>query len=303
MIVVAGEALVDVAVSPRSVTLTPGGAPFNVARGCARLGAPTALLAAVSTDGLGQRLARELAGAGVDLRWIERTPLPTTLALAHVDAQGVAAYRFYVAGTSAPTLDAAALPAGASTFVTGGLGLALEPMASCVERLLHDVPDEVLVVVDVNARPAVIDDVASYRGRALGAIAPRADVLKVSDEDVAVLFPGATVREGAAELVAAGASLVLGTAGGGSTTLMAASGTAEVAVSSVAVVDTIGAGDAFTAGFTVWWREHGFTRTELADVDTVRRGVVAAHAVASIVVTRPGADPPTRADLPTDWSA
>ena len=86
MIVVAGEALVDLVVSGEAVTAAPGGAPYNVARGCARLGAPTALLATLSSDGFGSRLAAGLAESGVDRELLQRTDRPTTLAVAQVDA-------------------------------------------------------------------------------------------------------------------------------------------------------------------------------------------------------------------------
>ena len=82
VIVVAGEALVDLVVSGDSVTAAPGGAPYNVARGCARLGAPTALLATLSTDAFGQRLAAGLAESGVDGSLLQHSERPTTLAVA-----------------------------------------------------------------------------------------------------------------------------------------------------------------------------------------------------------------------------
>ena len=98
VIVVAGEALVDLVVTGDEVVAAPGGAPFNVARGCARLGAPTSLLAAISTDGFGDRLAAGLAESGVVDTLLQRTELPTTLAVAELDAAGGASYRFYTRG-------------------------------------------------------------------------------------------------------------------------------------------------------------------------------------------------------------
>ena len=88
VIVVAGEALVDLVVTGEEVVAAPGGAPYNVARGCARLGVRRRLLAAVSTDGFGDRLAAGLAESGVDDELLQRTELPTTLAVAELDAAG-----------------------------------------------------------------------------------------------------------------------------------------------------------------------------------------------------------------------
>ncbi len=72
-------------------------------------------------------------------------------------------------------------------------------------------------------------------------------------------------------------------------------------VAPVAVVDTIGAGDAFTAGFASWWHARGRDRPDLADGTALTAAVTAAHAVAAVVVGRRGADPPTLAELPPDW--
>ena len=129
----------------------------------------------------------------------------------------------------------------------------------------------------------------------------RADVVKVSDEDVAFLRPGVDHEAAARELLAGGARVVLVTTGGTATTIVTAAGSVTVPVAPVAVVDTIGAGDAFTAGFATWWRGSGRGRAALADVDALTAAVDAAHAVAAIVVGRRGADPPRRDELPPAW--
>ena len=104
VIVVAGEALVDLVVTGPHVAAAAGGAPYNVARACARLGAEVALLASLSEDGFGQLLAAGLEEAGVGDGLLEFTDHPTTLAVAQIDTAGAATYTFYVAGTSAPLL-------------------------------------------------------------------------------------------------------------------------------------------------------------------------------------------------------
>lgn len=301
VIVVAGEALVDLVVTNDGIVAKLGGAPYNVARGCARLGEPTALMASVSDDGFGRELAADLASSGVVDELLQRTGLPTTLAVAEVDERGAATYRFYTAGTSAPSLTPEVLPAAATMLVTGGLGLVLQPMAATIEAVGRDAGADVLVLVDVNCRPTIIADRPAYMAR-LARVLPRADVVKVSDEDLAYLRPGVALPTAAAELVDAGARVVLVTTGGSATTIVTASTSVTVPVAAVPVIDTIGAGDAFTAGFAAWWHAHERSRDDLARIAAVTAAVRAAHAVAAVVVGRRGADPPRGDELPVDWA-
>jgi hypothetical protein len=78
VIAVVGEALVDLVVAADgAITATSGGAPFNVARACSRLGAPVGLIAAVSTDRFGQRLMADLTADGVRTDRVQRIEAPT----------------------------------------------------------------------------------------------------------------------------------------------------------------------------------------------------------------------------------
>ena len=204
VIVVAGEALVDLVVTGDAVVAAPGGAPYNVARGCARLGVRTALLAAISTDGFGARLAAGLAESGVGDELLQRTELPTTLAVAQLDAAGGASYRFYSEGTSTPAVSPHALPGDTAVLVTGGLGLVFEPMATTVESTVLAAPDDVLVLVDLNCRPAAVSDRTGYEARLARTLA-RADVVKASDEDLAWLRPERGAQHGGGRLARRGA--------------------------------------------------------------------------------------------------
>ncbi len=195
VIVVVGEALVDLVIAPGgSVEAALGGAPYNTARAAARLGADVEFVGGLSVDRFGSLLRERLEADGVATRFAVSTEAPTTLAAAEVGGDGAATYRFYFEGTSAPLVDEAAVGravaslGSADILFTGGLGLVLEPMATSVIGALDAVGAEVVVVIDVNCRPAVIPDRDAYVARIERAIA-RADIVKVSDEDLAYLLP------------------------------------------------------------------------------------------------------------------
>jgi fructokinase len=299
MIVVAGEALIDLIVAgDGGVRAVPGGGPFNTARTVARLGVPCSFLGCLSTDRFGQRLRLALADDGVDLDAALTSDAPTTLAVAELDERGAATYRFYLEGTSAPALaEGARLPTpGVDALHVGTLGLVLEPVATTVERLAGDLPEEVLLMVDPNCRPAVIRDQPAWRRR-LEAILARADVVKVSGDDLDFLLPGVARERAIEELVERGARVVLSTDGAGPVHVRASSLSLQLPVKQVSVVDTVGSGDAFGGGFLAWWIRNGLGRAELADPELLRTAVAEAVEVAALTCQRPGADPPTFAEL------
>lgn len=142
VVVVAGEALFDLVPGGFSHDLHghAGGGPFNTARTIGRLGVPVVFLGRLSRDRFGRRLEDLLTADAVSLDCVVRTDDPTTLAVAEVDGGGVARYRFYTCGTSAPGLTSeaalAALPKSVGALHVGTVGLALEPVASALEAVV-----------------------------------------------------------------------------------------------------------------------------------------------------------------------
>jgi fructokinase len=302
MIVVAGDNLVDLIVSPDGrLEPVPGGGAFNTARTLARLGRPVAFLCCLSTDHFGRRLRAALADDGVDLGLVAATDAPTTLAVAELDHHGSATYRFYLAGTAAASLDDAHVRSVMATdpdvLHVASLGLVMEPIGATIEALVGRIGPATLLMVDPNCRPTVIADAAGYRRR-LGAILARADVIKVSDDDLAYLEPGLDARTAAERLREGSQAVVLVTRGADPVLVVGTAGRAfEVEVPAITVVDTVGCGDAFGGGFLAWWSEHGLGRDALADPATVRDAVAFAVEVAAITGQRAGADPPRRSEL------
>jgi fructokinase len=302
VIVVGGEALYDLVVQGPGDSMRghPGGGPFNTARTIGRLGQPVAYLGRLSRDRFGQRLAALLAHDGVELGSVVHTADPTTLALAEVDGDGVARYRFYERGTSAPGLEPdaalAALPNTVDMLHVGTLGLALEPVASALEAVVGHLSPRALVAVDPNCRPWVIDDRDAYLAR-LQRILAHSHLLKVSEEDVAWLEPDRDPVDGVRALLAHGPTAGLLTRGPGGA--VAITRTAEVAVPAprTKVVDTIGAGDAFGGGFMAWWSERGLDSGALGQIDLVVEATRFACLVAARTCAKPGASPPHRSEL------
>ncbi|HEV8545655.1 MAG TPA: carbohydrate kinase [Candidatus Limnocylindrales bacterium] len=302
MIVVGGESLIDLIVYPDGrLAAISGGGPFNTARTIARLGASAAYLGRLSTDRFGRALLDRLALDGVDCRLVQATDAPTTLAVAELDESGAANYHFYVDGTAAPGLSDEGLmngPPGAQmqAIHIGTLGLVLEPMATTLEALVASASDGVVVMIDPNCRPSATPDPAALRAR-VERLAARADVIKVSRDDLRSLFPSLDLERSVAALLNHGPSAVLVTDGGNAVHVVTKGGTTTLPVPRIAVVDTVGAGDAFGGGFLCSWIGRGMGRAELADPDLLQASVEFAIRVASETCRRSGAEPPTAADM------
>ena len=223
-IVVGGEALVDlVAGGGGELDAHLGGGPFNCARTLGRLEQPVAYLGRISNDRFGVQLREQLEEDGVALDCVVETDDPTTLALAELDEEGAATYRFYVEGTSVPGLTPeaalATLPERVEMVHVGTLGLVYEPTAAALEAVVEKVAGEALVMVDLNIRPLAVPDPEAYRAR-IDRLLPRTDVVKASDDDLAWLDPDRAAIDVARGLLSAGPSVVLLTRGGEGVTVV-----------------------------------------------------------------------------------
>ena len=303
LILVAGEALIDLvpeSEAAEALAAHAGGGPFNTARTIGRLERPVAYLGKLSRDRFGQRMEALLVADGVRLDAIVHTEDPTTLALADVDPQGVARYRFYTDGTSAagltPQEALAARPDDVDILHAGTLGLVLEPVGSALEAVIERTSGRAMVMLDPNIRPDIIFDPDGYRAR-LRRLLAMSHVLKVSEEDLDWLAPGRRSVDAVRELIDGGPAVALLTRGPSGALVITR--TAEVAVPAPRskVVDTIGAGDAFGGGFVAWWHAHGLTRDDLGHIDHAVAATEFACLVAARTVARPGASPPRLSEL------
>lgn len=256
MIVVAGEALIDLMPVPggeHHFDARPGGAPCNVAVGLARLGKSTCFLGRIGTDPFGRLLRQHLAHAGVDLSMAVPASEPTTLAVAALDGHGKAEYSFYADGTAdwqwAEPDVPHVLPDGARALYAGGLALRLPPGASVLEGLMRRTrrQGKVLTFFDPNVRTGFEFTAAAERARVERQL-EFAHVVKASEDDIALLYPGREYREIAAAWQRMTSGIVIVTLGADGVYALAAGGV-EMTVAAVPtdVVDTVGAGDAFAS--------------------------------------------------------
>jgi fructokinase len=310
-VLVAGDALVDLtpAATARGTLAYephPGGSCLNVAVGLARLGVPTAFLARISEDGFGRLLRSHLQDSGVLPTYLISTEDLTTLAAVHL-RDGQATYSFHAADAAdrgllpshlTAVLDHAPLPATTALHV-GSIALVLEPAASTLDGLLRREAGRRVLSVDPNIRPTLIPDRDAYLRR-FAAWVRMADMVKVSEEDLAWLYPGRS-EEGVVEgWLADGVGLVLVTHGRNGARATTASSSVTAAAPRVDVVDTVGAGDAFTSAVLAHLSARRLlTRDALGRIDASQLAELVEYAclVAADTCTRPGADPPRRADL------
>ena len=301
MIVVCGEALIDVIRrNDGTERAVPGGSPVNTARALGRLGVPAAFLGRLSSDSFGRQIIEQLLADGVDVSLTPVGAEPATRAIAEVDAHGVARYRFEVDGTSAPNLTPEMLPVELGHDViaisTGSLGLILEPMASTLVGLIARQGASRFVMLDPNVRLGLGDE-AVYHRRLLSLI-NRCTVVKASDGDLAWLYPQGDCEDAAREILAQGVSLVAVTLGEHGAFGAHRGLTVHVDAPPVEVIDTIGAGDAFSAGLLAWLHDHDLLRPELElDEDRLRAALSHACLVASLTCARAGADPPWKREV------
>jgi fructokinase len=283
-VLVVGESLVDIVrAADGTTTEWPGGSAANVAVALARLGRPVRFATAYADDERGRALARHLDNAGVGLAGDPMFLSRTSSAAATIQPDGSATYSFDLDWRLGPTL------IGSPRFVhVCSLGAVVQPGADDVVRILEELRGSATVTYDINARPAVTGTGPDLVA-AVERVAALADLVKASDEDLAVLYPTFGLAEAAEHLLGLGPRAIALTLGEGGATWITATGEVTVESTPVEVVDTIGAGDTFSAALVdALWDD--------IDRDPAEVLTRAARA-AAVTVSRPGADPPYRHEL------
>jgi len=297
---VVGEALVDIVERPGDEpSAHPGGSPANVAVALARLGRDVELVSWFGADAHGSLLRSHLELEEVRLSAASARASRTSTARARLDESGAATYIFDLEWAP-PEPDPALQPL---VLHTGSIAAVLEPGARTVTQTIARHRSGATVSYDPNIRPDLMPDRDATR-TAVERLVSQADVVKASDEDLAWMYPQEDPFAVARRWLASGPAVVVVTRGAEGAWAVTAAGDELVAEPHPAdVVDTVGAGDSFTAGLLdgLWAAGllGGARREALRRLDaaTLQRVLVHAARIAAITVSRAGANPPTRAEL------
>lgn len=299
---VIGEALIDLVPGdgPGRYEARPGGSPFNVAVGLARLGHHVTLMARLADNAFGRLLRFRAAAEGIDTSRAPEATEPTTLAVVGLDREGGATYEFYREGTADwqwSAAETARMPGDTAVFHMGSNASWTPPgdekIYDAAARLHRD--GRALVSYDPNIRPGFLGEPARARARIERSVRI-AHLVKASREDVGWLYAGTSIQEAGRRWLELGALLVVITDGPHGAHLFR-SGSEPVRRPGlrVRVADTIGAGDAFTAGLLGGLARRGVhSPGALADCAPGPLAEAADEAVliSALTCERTGADPP-----------
>ena len=293
---VIGEALIDIVATAEGEQDHPGGSPYNVAITLGRLGDTVSLLTAIGDDARGAEITARLEESSVELLPASRRSGPTSTALAVLQPDGSARYVFDIDWS----LPARLALAPSTVTHAGSIALSLEPGASRVAELLRERSGDSLITLDPNIRPALVGD-HDHEVARFEALLEVVDLVKLSDEDAAWLYPGLAPAKVLSRLVARGPGLAVMTLGGAGSLLASSAAVIEVPAPATIVADTIGAGDSYMGALIhqVLTTSLGMQLRRRSELWGEELGAIGAFAskVAAITVSRRGANPPRLAEL------
>ena len=274
-----------------------GGGPANTAKALARLGHDVQFIDGISTDEYGVAARKELLDDEVKLDLALTSDKPTCLAIISLDANGGASYEFKIDGTATFDFDLKWLPDPSrykpQVLHIGTLVTVIQPGADVLYDWAMQVAEFAPIVFDPNIRPSVMGDHDLYEA-AVEKWAALSSVIKVSDDDMAWLYPGQKYEDVAQRWLSDGAALVVVTRGSNGIIGFTADGSVEVDGAKITVADTVGAGDTVGAIIVEAMVEKGI----LALTGDVLKATLHRAAVAAgITCSRKGAQPPYKHEL------
>lgn len=305
MFLVCGEALFDMILRPDEshgllLDAVPGGSPFNVALGLARLGQRAEFFSGISGDLMGRKMNDFIAKEGIGLTYAVPTKQPTALAIVGLDANGGPDYAFY--GDAYRAITEADLPAlGKEIRVIhfGSFTTVMEPVGPAHAVLAERECGQRLISYDPNVRPSIEPDLDLWR-RTVDRYTRSAHIVKISSEDLGLLHPGESIDAFARRLLDTQARLVVITGGRDGAKGWTRNADVTQPAHPVEVVDTVGAGDSYQAALLAGLAEMGSTEPDAIDAlsrEVLGRLLDFAGKAAAYTCGRRGANLPHREDL------
>lgn len=279
----------------------PGGALYNTAIALGRLGEDAGFFSGLSTDIFGQKLIAHLEDSGVSTAYCVRSPNPTTMAFVSLK-DGIAQYSFLDENTAGRMLNIDAIPSlpkSVKALHFGAISLIPEPCGTTFEEFMSRARKDFVISLDPNIRPGFVVNEPAYRER-LRHMIGMSDIIKVSEEDLLWLEPGGRFEHIAQNWIEGGAMVVTLTMGAEGARSITSSLDIQVAATPAEVVDTVGAGDTFNAGFLASLRASGvLSKQNLATLneDTLRDAIAYGARAAAYTVGQAGANPPWIKDM------
>ena len=294
---VCGEVLIDLIPRGEKKIAIVGGGPANTAKALALLGFDSYFIDGISNDAYGEKAKAELLYAGVNLKYANFTDKPTCTADVSLDAAGVASYEFAIEGSATFDFSHEWLPdplvIKPVVLQIGTLATIVEPAATILLEWARKVATVAPIVFDPNVRSSVVSDRTKYQ-TAVAKWTAISAVIKVSEDDLAWLYPDREQTDVAAQWLNEGAALVVITKGSYGLIGITKEGSVTVPGVKVEVSDTVGAGDTVGAIVVEAIVERGLAALH---GEVLREVLNRAAKAASITCSRAGANPPTRAEI------
>ena len=294
---VCGEALIDLIPRGEQKVAIVGGGPANTAKALARLGFDSYFIDGISTDSFGGMIKDQLLHDGVNLKYAHYSDKQTCTADVSLDKAGVASYVFTIDGTATFDFTNDWLPDPAQikpvVLQIGTLATIVQPAADILLEWAKRVAKVAPIVFDPNVRSSVLPDRPKYQ-EAIAKWAAISEVIKVSEDDLAWLYPEQDQIAIAEEWIKGGSTLVIITKGSYGIIGVTKDDVVSVPGVKIEVVDTVGAGDTVGAIVVEAIVERGL---KVINGDVLREVLVRATKAAAVTCSRAGANPPTRAEI------
>jgi fructokinase len=294
---VCGEALIDLIPRGEQKVAIVGGGPANTAKALARLGFDSYFIDGISTDSFGGMIKDQLLHDGVNLKYAHYSDKQTCTADVSLDKAGVASYVFTIDGTATFDFTNDWLPDPAQikpvVLQIGTLATIVQPAADILLEWAKRVAKVAPIVFDPNVRSSVLPDRPKYQ-EAIAKWAAISEVIKVSEDDLAWLYPEQDQIAIAEEWIKGGSTLVIITKGSYGIIGVTKDDVVSVPGVKIEVVDTVGAGDTVGAIVVEAIVERGL---KVITGDVLREVLVRATKAAAVTCSRAGANPPTRAEI------